>query len=130
LPNYKQILTIILVARKAPAVGAISVGNSRMEVRGLTPGEGLDVLCRSRPALGHTQPPVQRVPALFPVVKRPGRGVKSPPPSGTDVKERAELCLYSPLRLRGLLKANFTVVMYRSERTECEYVIARASEPA
>jgi hypothetical protein len=32
----------------------------------------------------------------FPGVKRPGRGVDYPPPSGAEVKERAGLYLYSP----------------------------------
>ena len=32
----------------------------------------------------------------FRVVKRPGRGVKHPPPSIAEVKERVELYLYSP----------------------------------
>jgi hypothetical protein len=32
----------------------------------------------------------------FPGVKRPGRGVDHPPPSIAEVKERVELCLYSP----------------------------------
>jgi hypothetical protein len=34
--------------------------------------------------------------ASFPGVKRPGRGVNQPPNSSADVKERVELCLYSP----------------------------------
>jgi hypothetical protein len=45
----------------------------------------------SRPALGPTQPPIQWVPGLF-----PGLEVDHPPPSSDRVKERAELCLYSP----------------------------------
>jgi hypothetical protein len=32
----------------------------------------------------------------FPGIKRPGRGVDHPPSSSTEVKERAELYLYSP----------------------------------
>ena len=32
----------------------------------------------------------------FTGVKRPGRGVEHPPPSSTEVKERAELYLYTP----------------------------------
>jgi hypothetical protein len=32
----------------------------------------------------------------FPMVKRPRRGVDHPPPSSAEVKERVELCLYSP----------------------------------
>jgi len=38
----------------------------------------------------------------FPGVNRPGRGVDHPPPSSAEVKERVELCLYSPLGLRDL----------------------------
>jgi hypothetical protein len=32
----------------------------------------------------------------FPAEKRPGRGVDNPPTSSADVKERVELCIYSP----------------------------------
>jgi hypothetical protein len=39
----------------------------------------------------------------FPGVKRPGRGVDHPPPSSAGVKERVEIYLCSPLKLRGLL---------------------------
>jgi hypothetical protein len=57
---------------------------------------GRDFQHRSRPNLGPTQPPVQRVPGLFQVVKRPGRGVDHPPRSNAGVKERVQLYLYSP----------------------------------
>ena len=50
----------------------------------------------SRPALEPTQSPVQCVLALFPGVKRPGRGVDHPPPSSAEVKEKLEVDLYSP----------------------------------
>ena len=55
-----------------------------------------------------TLPPIQRIPGFvpsllyngsqvsFPAVKRPGRGVKHPPPSSAEVKERVELYVYSP----------------------------------
>ena len=49
----------------------------------------------SRPAPGPTQPPIQWLPALFPGVKRSGRGVDHLPPSSAEVKERVELYLYS-----------------------------------
>jgi hypothetical protein len=38
----------------------------------------------------------------FPGVKSPGRGDKHAPSSGTEVKERVELYVYTPLGLRGL----------------------------
>jgi hypothetical protein len=45
----------------------------------------------SRPALEPTNPSIQWVPG----VKRQGRGVHHSPPSGSGVKERVELYLYS-----------------------------------
>jgi hypothetical protein len=47
-------------------------------------------------ALGVNQPPVQWVPGLFPVVRRPRCGVDHPPSPSAKVKERVELYLYSP----------------------------------
>jgi len=38
----------------------------------------------------------------FPEAKRPRRGVERTSPSSTEVKERVELRLYSPMGLRGL----------------------------
>jgi hypothetical protein len=40
---------------------------------------------------------------LLPEVKRQDRGSDYPTPSGAEVKERVELCLYSTLRLHGLV---------------------------
>jgi hypothetical protein len=59
---------------------------------------GRDFQHLPRPALGPTQPPVQRVMSLFPGVKWPGRCIDHPPPSSTEVKERVELYLCSPSR--------------------------------
>jgi hypothetical protein len=50
----------------------------------------------SRLDLGPTQPPVEWVPAFFPGVKRPGRGVYNPLPSSAEVKEGVKLYSYSP----------------------------------
>jgi hypothetical protein len=51
----------------------------------------------SRPALGPTQPPIQRVPgALSLGVKRPGSEADHSPPSSAEVKECVELYLHSP----------------------------------
>ena len=45
----------------------------------------------SRPALGPTRPPIERVPGLSLGKVRPGRGVDHPPPSSVEVKEGVEL---------------------------------------
>ena len=58
-------------------------------------GGGRDFLYLSRQAVGPTQPPI------FPGVRRPLPGFVLPP-SRVEVKERAELHLYSPLGLGGL----------------------------
>ena len=50
----------------------------------------------SRPALGPTQPPIQRITGLSWGVKRQKRGVDHPPPSSAEAEERVELYLYSP----------------------------------
>jgi len=65
---------------------------------------GRDFPHLSRPILGPTKRPVQRVPALFPGEMRPGRGVDHAPPLSTEVKETVELYLCSLLGLHGLLK--------------------------
>ena len=46
-----------------------------------------------RPALGPTQPPLQRE---LPGVKRPSSGANHTPGSSAEIKERVELHLYSP----------------------------------
>ena len=45
-------------------------------------------------------------------VKWPGRGVDHPTPSSAKVKERVELYLYSPLRLRGLFYGELYLYLY------------------
>jgi len=58
----------------------------------------------SRPALGPTQPPVQRVPWVLSVgVKLPGREADQSPPSSAEVKECVELYLHSSTRLHGVV---------------------------
>jgi hypothetical protein len=65
-------------------------------------GSGIESRCRrdfphlSKPALGPTQPRVERVSFFFPGVKRPGSVVDHPPSSSAKVKERVELHLYLP----------------------------------
>ena len=82
----------------------VPVGSVGIETRCGLHGPGIESRWRrdfphpSRPALGHTQPPVLGIPGLSPGVKRPGRGVDQPSPSSVEVKERVELHLYSPSR--------------------------------
>jgi hypothetical protein len=57
---------------------------------------GRDFPHPSRPTLGPTQAPTQWSQSLFPEgVKRPGLRLMHPPPFIAEVKERAELNLYS-----------------------------------
>jgi hypothetical protein len=42
----------------------------------------------SRLSLGHTQPPIQWMPAFFPCVMRPGREVNHSPLSSDEVKNK------------------------------------------
>ena len=53
----------------------------------------------SRPALGSTQPSIRVGTSSFPGVRQLVHGTDHRPPSSTEVKERAELYLYSPSRL-------------------------------
>ena len=57
---------------------------------------GDEIFHPSRPALGHTQPPVQWIPGLSRRQRQPGRGADPPPPSSAEILERVELYLYSP----------------------------------
>jgi hypothetical protein len=54
----------------------------------------------SRPVLGPTQPPIQRIPGVLSLgVKRSGREADRLPPSSAEVNECVELYLHSPMRL-------------------------------
>jgi len=58
-----------------------------------------------------TQPPVQWY-RIFPGGKGSGRGVDQPPPPRAEVKESAELYVYSPSELCGLLHGDFYIYFY------------------
>jgi hypothetical protein len=66
-----------------------------LDVPGIESKWGRDFLHLSRRALGPTQPPVQWIPGLL-GVKRHRCGTDHPPPPSAELKERAELYLYSP----------------------------------
>ena len=77
----------------------------------------------SRPALRPTQPPVQRVPDLFPGVKRPGRDTDHPPPSSPEIKERVELYFCPPfLAFVACSRDNFYLSRYFSDLKTRTYV--------
>jgi hypothetical protein len=57
---------------------------------------GRDFPHLSRTALGSTSPLHNGYQFSLPKVSRPCRGFNHPPPSSTEVKERVQLCLYSP----------------------------------
>jgi hypothetical protein len=51
----------------------------------------------SRPTLGPTQPPIQRIPGTLCLgIKRPGREAHHSPPSSVEVKEGVELYFHTP----------------------------------
>ena len=69
--------------------------NTGWTVRGSNPGES--EIFRTHPDRPSGPPSIlDNRYRVFPGVKRPGRGVDYPPPSGAKVKERVELYLYSP----------------------------------
>jgi hypothetical protein len=63
----------------------------------------------SRPALGCTQPPIQRVRGAHSSgVKRPEREADNSPPASAEVKENVDLYIHSPIRLHGVVLNYFT----------------------
>ena len=76
---------------------SVSIGiHYELDVPGIEFQWGRDFPHPFRPALGLTQPPIQWVLGLFPWGKTAGPWHLPPTPSSTEVKERAELYLYSP----------------------------------
>jgi hypothetical protein len=59
----------------------------------LNPGGGQNLLCPTRPALSHTQPPGT---GSFPRLKQPGLGADLPSPSSTEDSNGIELYLWPP----------------------------------
>jgi hypothetical protein len=58
----------------------------------------------SRPALGPTQPPIQRVPAaLFPGVRRPGREADHSPPTTAEIKNTSIYTSTPPDAFKGVV---------------------------
>ena len=66
----------------------------RLDVTGIESRWGRDTPHLYRQALRHPASNMMST-GTFPEVKRPGRGFDHPNPSGAEVKERVELCLYS-----------------------------------
>jgi hypothetical protein len=89
------VLTEILVCVCAGSTVGIAT-RYRLDGPGIESRWGRDFPHLSRPALGPTQPPIQRVPSLFPRGKAAGVWHWPPTPSSAEVKDRVELYLYSP----------------------------------
>jgi len=97
------------VGRVAQSVWRLATGWTGL---GIKSWWGRDFSHLSRPALGPTQPSVQRVLGLSRGgggKERPGCDADPSPPSGAVVKERVELYLYSPYGLYGLYRASVPV---------------------
>jgi hypothetical protein len=78
----------------------------RLRGRSSSPGRVKNFLfsTSSRPALGPTQPPIQRVlGAVSPGVKRPEREADHSPPANTEVKKMWIYTSTPPLRLHGIV---------------------------
>jgi hypothetical protein len=74
----------------------------RLKGWGLSPGrvKYFHFSMLSRPALGHTQPPIQWVPG----VKRPGREADHSPPATAEVKKMwIYVYIHSSIRLHGVV---------------------------
>jgi hypothetical protein len=106
-----QILKIFMAQIRCPTLLQAGVGIAQWYSAGLRAGfvsrQGLGnflFTTASRPALGHTQPPIQWVSEVLSLgVKRPGREADHSPPSNAEVKEWVELYFHSPIRLHGVV---------------------------
>jgi hypothetical protein len=76
---------------------------------GIESRKGRDFLHLSRPALGPTQPPIQRVPGLSRGKEWPGRDADPSPPSSAAGHEIIELYLYFPYEPYGLYRSSVPV---------------------
>jgi hypothetical protein len=67
------------------------------------------------------------------MLKRPGRGADHPPPSSAEVENEESYTSTLPLGLRVCYRANFTLLLFNSKRTNynarfsmCQYVGLRS----
>jgi len=76
----KLALSQQIFERYSDIVGVVGIATGyRLDCPRIEFRRGQDFPHLSKPALGHTQPPVQWVTGYFPGVKRPGRGFDHPP---------------------------------------------------
>ena len=88
---------LVLNSRSFSRDSSVSIATRYgLDGQGIESRWGQDFPHPSRPALGPTQNPTQRVPGISRGVKRPRRGVDHPHPSSSEVKERVELYFYFP----------------------------------
>jgi hypothetical protein len=104
-------------------------GNDLGKVSCVLEGAAVQSNCRReiphppRPFVGPTQPPVQRVPGLYPEVNSLGCGVDHPSPSSAKFKETLEIQIRSPMDNPDLW-GEINLYLYRS----LIVVIPRATE--
>ena len=83
---------------------------------------GRDFPHPSRPALGSTPASCTMDTGSILGLKRPGHDIDHPPPSITEVKEKVELYLYSPLGLCGLFWCElYLYIIYTHPKSYLHY---------
>jgi hypothetical protein len=100
----KKIIINIILSSMSQDSDWLQAGQSRNQSS--SPGRVKNFLffTSSRPTLGSTQPPIQRVPgALSLAMKQPGHEADHSPPASAEVKENVDLYIHSPICLHGIV---------------------------
>jgi hypothetical protein len=92
-------------------VSGYGLEDREIEVRSLAEARDFSSTSVSRPALGPTQPPVQRVPGVLPRRRRDANHLH---PSSAEVENEQELYLLSTKRLNGVWWDRFTFLHFNN----------------